>query len=260
MADFVPHTDADIAGDARRSSASRALDELFAVVPAAIRLAGGLDLDRGSSEPDVVDRMERARPRRNRRGRGELVCFAGGGAYDHEVPAGRPVRSPSASGVRDLLHALPARGRPGRPAGALRVPDDGRAPVGAADRQRLALRRGRGARRGGQPRRRDDRATRRCWVLGRRPPALARGARHVRRGAPATSIVDVPLVDGRDRLGRGVRRRRRRPALVVVAYPNYLGVPRGSRRGPRRSPTRTGPLLVVVADPVAAGLLRSPGE
>src|SRR5580698_8877563 len=61
------------------------LDELFASVPAALRLGRGLAMDEGSPEPDVLARMEslgRANPART----DHLVCFAGGGAYDHEVP------------------------------------------------------------------------------------------------------------------------------------------------------------------------------
>src|SRR6266571_842754 len=62
------------------------IDELFATVPAALRLAGGLDLAPGLSEPDTLAVMEALADRNRRTGR-ELVCFAGGGAYDHEVPA-----------------------------------------------------------------------------------------------------------------------------------------------------------------------------
>src|SRR6266566_5619633 len=65
------------------------LDELFAVVPAALRLAGGLDLAPGLSEPDVMAAVE-ALAARNRRAGPDLVCFAGGGAYDHAVPAATP--------------------------------------------------------------------------------------------------------------------------------------------------------------------------
>ena len=54
-------------------------------MPAALRLAGGLDLAPGLSEPDVLAEMERLADA-NRCGP-DLVCFAGGGAYDHEVPA-----------------------------------------------------------------------------------------------------------------------------------------------------------------------------
>src|SRR5438067_11858810 len=62
------------------------LDELFAAVPEALRLAGGLDMAPGLSEPDTLAEMERLAAANVACGP-DLVCFAGGGAYDHEVPA-----------------------------------------------------------------------------------------------------------------------------------------------------------------------------
>src|SRR5271163_397772 len=61
------------------------LDELFDAVPAALRLAGGLQLADGSPEPDVLARFESLGDA-NRARADRLICFAGGGAYDHEVP------------------------------------------------------------------------------------------------------------------------------------------------------------------------------
>src|SRR3954467_7518017 len=62
------------------------LDELFAAVPEALCLAGGLDLEPGLSEPDTLAAMERLADR-NRRACRELVCFARGGPHHHEVPS-----------------------------------------------------------------------------------------------------------------------------------------------------------------------------
>src|SRR5438309_11726806 len=62
------------------------VDELFSAVPAALRLAGALDIAAGLSEPDVLAEMDRLAAA-NRRAGPDLVCFAGGGAYDHEVPS-----------------------------------------------------------------------------------------------------------------------------------------------------------------------------
>ena len=47
--------------------------------------AGELALADGSPEPDVLKRME-SLGEANRARSDRLVCFAGGGAYDHEVP------------------------------------------------------------------------------------------------------------------------------------------------------------------------------
>src|ERR1035441_6399754 len=75
MTHYVPHTDEDFSRMLGDLGLSRA-DDLFACVPAALRLAGGLDL------PAEMARLAGA----NRTG-SDLVCFAGGGAYDHDVPA-----------------------------------------------------------------------------------------------------------------------------------------------------------------------------
>src|SRR5438045_7189057 len=62
------------------------LDELFDAVPAALRLSTGLDIAPGLSEPDTLAEMDGLAGRNVASGP-ELVCFAGGGAYDHEVPS-----------------------------------------------------------------------------------------------------------------------------------------------------------------------------
>src|SRR5919199_2680556 len=62
------------------------VDELFDAAPAALRLAGGLDLEPGLSEADVGVRMDEYADANRPVGR-DLVCFAGGGAYDHDMPS-----------------------------------------------------------------------------------------------------------------------------------------------------------------------------
>ena len=84
MAGYSPHTDAEITAMLGFLGLEQ-LDDLFAVVPEALRLAGGLALAPGLPEPDVMARMQQLAAG-NRRCGPELVCFAGGGAYDHEVP------------------------------------------------------------------------------------------------------------------------------------------------------------------------------
>ena len=62
------------------------MDELFSVVPEALRLQRDLELADGAGEPDVLAHMEGLADR-NRARSDRLVCFAGGGAYDHEIPS-----------------------------------------------------------------------------------------------------------------------------------------------------------------------------
>jgi len=83
MADFTPHTEAEIAQMLAFCGLS-GLDDLWATIPDAIRLASGaLRVPLGSSEPDTLAELRRL-SEANAVGR-DLVCFAGGGAYDHDV-------------------------------------------------------------------------------------------------------------------------------------------------------------------------------
>ena len=81
---FAPHTDEDVARMLEVIGRS-SVDELFRQIPAAVRLDRPLDLPEGVSEMEILaDLAELAG--RNRSAH-DLVCFAGGGAYDHYVPA-----------------------------------------------------------------------------------------------------------------------------------------------------------------------------
>jgi glycine dehydrogenase subunit 1 len=61
------------------------IDDLFDQVPAEVRLDRPLDLPAGVSELEILDDVT-GLARRNR-SLEDLVCFAGGGAYDHYVPS-----------------------------------------------------------------------------------------------------------------------------------------------------------------------------
>jgi glycine dehydrogenase subunit 1 len=78
------------ATEADRSEMLRAIgvasvEELFADIPAQLRLAGPLELDAGLSELEVFQEL-RALAARNTSAEDEL-CFLGAGMYDHYVPA-----------------------------------------------------------------------------------------------------------------------------------------------------------------------------
>jgi glycine dehydrogenase subunit 1 len=80
--DFAPHTDADL--EAMLAAIGLPdLDALFAHIPVTVRLQRPLDLPPGRSEDEVLRRLSELAGRNT----ADLVCFAGGGAYDHYVPA-----------------------------------------------------------------------------------------------------------------------------------------------------------------------------
>ncbi|MGZ5351489.1 MAG: aminomethyl-transferring glycine dehydrogenase subunit GcvPA [Actinomycetota bacterium] len=81
---FAPQTDEDVR-EMLEAIGLDSLDELFAQIPPSVRLEGPLDLPEGVSEMEILADLE-GLAGRNRHA-GELVCFAGAGAYDHYVPA-----------------------------------------------------------------------------------------------------------------------------------------------------------------------------
>jgi glycine dehydrogenase subunit 1 len=257
---FVPHTEADL--ERMLSDIGLAsLDELFDVVPEALRLAGGLDLPDGLGEPDVLAEMERLAGA-NRWG-SDLVCFAGAGAYDHEVASATkrltfrsefmtaytPYQPEVAQGVLQALfeyQTLVSR-LSGLPVANASLYDGASAAVEGVNLAVAA--KGRNT----------------VWVSGGVHPhwrsvlaTFAAGTGH--------RLVDVPLRDGRTDWaavaasggtdGSGMAGA---PAALVVASPNYLGAFE-DLAGARSVADAHDALVVVGFDPVSSGLLRPPGE
>lgn len=251
MADYLPHTSEDVASMLSFLGLA-SLDNLFAHIPPAVRLAGGLQLDSGRSEPDVAAQFATFTGA-NVATAARLTCFAGGGAYDHEIPpvvkslAGRsefvtaytPYQPEVAQGVLQAIfefQTLVAR------VSGLAIPNaslyDGATALveglnlahGATGRSKMVVSAG------VHPHWRQVATT------------FARGTGH--------DIVVAPLRDGItdwdavDATGA---------AAVVAAYPNYLGVIEDLAPA-RALATLHDALFVVGADPVAAGLLKSAGQ
>ncbi|MFN2608472.1 MAG: aminomethyl-transferring glycine dehydrogenase subunit GcvPA [Acidimicrobiales bacterium] len=270
MAGFVPHTDADVAAMLADLGLS-SVDDLFAVVPVALRLAGGLDLPAGLSEPDTLARVAEVAAANSPAGR-DLVCFAGGGAYDHDVPsvvrqvafrsefvtAYTPYQAEVAQGVLQALfeyQTVVAR-LFGMEVANASLYDGASACVEAANLAAAAT--GRHTiwvSRGVHPHWRQVLATLAAGtghdpvdvpLTGLRGPNAATGLRGAgTRTGGTTAWPEVPT---------GAP-----PAALVVQSPNYLGCIEDLAAAGEVA-RRTGALLVVAADPVAAGLVRAPGE
>ncbi len=255
MADYLPHTDDEIEAMLGFLGLS-SLEDLFAAVPAALRVVGGLAMAEGRPEPDVLaffaEHAERNPARTDR-----MICFAGGGAYDHEVPAvvralaGRsefvtaytPYQPEVAQGVLQAVfefQTMVAR-LAGLPVANASLYDGASALVEAVNLGTAASRRqGVWVSSGVHPH----------WraVLG----TFAAGTGH--------RVHEVALTEGRTRwpdepVGPDVEP----PGVLVVGYPNYLGCLEDLGEARRRC-DELGAVLVVAADPVCAGLLRPPGD
>ena len=262
MTHFVPHTDAEL--EAMLSFLGLpSLEALFATVPEALRLVarpadgGGvryLDLPDGLSEPDVA--AETGRLAAANVFGAELTCFAGGGAYDHEVPAAvrrlasrsefvtayTPYQPEVSQGVLQALfeyQTMVARLTGVEVAnaslydGASACVEGVNLAVAATGRQGVWVSAGLNPRW--------------CQVLA----TFAAGTGH--------QLATAPLHDGRTRWNPAAEGADAAPAALVVQYPNYLGCLEDLAQA-RRVADEHGALLVVAFDPVAAGLLRSPGS
>ncbi|MGD0254776.1 MAG: aminomethyl-transferring glycine dehydrogenase subunit GcvPA [Acidimicrobiales bacterium] len=258
MGGYTPHTKSEIASMLGFLGLS-SVEELFAAVPPALRLAGGTGLTPGAPEPDVLAHIHDLAATNRPVGR-DLVCFAGGGAYDREVPAVTralasrsefvtsytPYQPEVAQGVLQALfefQTLVAR-LAGVEVANASLYDGAAALVEATN---LALN-----------------ATGRelVWLSQGVNPSwrsvlqtFAAGTGHV--------VVEVPLVAGSTHWSSvvpgGPVAQGGAPGVVVVAYPNYLGCLEDLGEA-RALCDRTGALLVVAFDPICAGLLRSPGD
>jgi glycine dehydrogenase subunit 1 len=256
---FVPHTDAELAAMLDFVGLS-SLDELFAAVPEALRLTGleagdgtrrYLELPDGLSEPDVAAEMARLAGA-NAAGDG-LICFAGAGAYDHEVPATvrrvalrsefvtayTPYQPEVAQGVLQALFEYQTMlcrlagvevANASLYDGASACVEGVNLAVGATGRSRV-------------------------WVSRGVHPTWRQVVRTFAAGS-GHEVVEVGLHDGLtrwpDEAAGGL-------GAVLVQYPNYLGCLEDLAEA-RRLADRHGALLVVAFDPVAAGLVRSPGS
>ena len=254
MGTYIPHTDDEVERMLAFLGLS-SIDELFDVVPEALRLQHGLELSAGVGEPDVLAAME-GYADRNRARSDRLVCFAGGGAYDHEIPsvtralAGRsefvtsytPYQPEVAQGVLQAVfeyQTMVAR-LTGLPVANASLYDGGSAAVEAVNLGVAAS--GRGT----------------VWVSAGIHPhwrqmlaTCAAGTGH--------RLVTVPLADGLTAWPGAEQEQDDPPGVVMVGYPNYLGCIEDLAAA-RALCDRTGAMLVVGADPVAAGLLKSAGQ
>ena len=248
MGHYVPHTDDEIASMLGAIGLA-SLDELFDCVPAALRMAGGLDLADGLSEPDTLAAVQLLAGRN----RSDLVCFAGAGAYDHGVASATralafrsefvtaytPYQPEVAQGVLQALfeyQTMVAR-LSGLPVANASLYDGSAAVVEAVNLAAAA----------------SGRET--VWVSGGLHPHW-RAVLETYAAGPGHRLVDVPLREGAT--DWSAAEGGDRPGVLLVASPNYLGcledVPAA-----RTVADRLGARLVVSFDPVSAGLLHSPG-
>lgn len=251
MPDYLPHTPDEVSEMLSFLGLS-SLDDLFAHVPAALRLSGGLQMAPGLSEPDVAAQFA-SFTAANRATSQSLTCFAGGGAYDHEIPpvvrtlssrgefvtAYTPYQPEVAQGVLQTIfeYQTMVSRLSGLPIANASLYDAATALVeavnmanGATNRSQMVISAG------VHPHWRHVVAT------------FAAGTGH--------ELVIVPLKDG---VTDWSSVKLSEAAAVVASYPNYLGIIEDL--APAKALAESlGALFVVGGDPVAAGVLKTAGQ
>jgi glycine dehydrogenase subunit 1 len=251
VADYLPHT-RDEVEEMLTFLGLTSLEQLFDHIPAAVRLSQGLDIAPGQSEPDVAEYFS-SLIKANKGQSALLTCFAGAGAYDHEVPAVvkmlgsrsefvtayTPYQPEVAQGVLQAIfeyQTLVSR-LSGLPIANASLYDAATAMVealnmaaGATQRTKMVISSG------VHPHWREVVRT------------FAAGTGH--------EIIEVPLVDG---VTQWDRVDAEGAAAIVASYPNYLGVLEDLSVAKKLAVANKA-LFVVGADPVAAGVLKTAGE
>jgi len=230
------------------------IDELFAELPADVRLSSPLNLPDGLSEAEVFGRLAQL-AERNSHADSEL-CFLGAGMYNHYVPAivdaitGRsefltpytPYQPEISQGGLQVMFEFQTAmseltGLPVSSAGLYEGPSSvasaGYLATSATGRSKLV------SSRGVHP---HSRAALDTYAAGF-------GAR----------VVEAPLVEGTTDVEALAATLDAETAAVFVQTPNFLGAVE-DLAALADAAHEVGALLVVACDPIALGVLRSPGE
>jgi glycine dehydrogenase subunit 1 len=224
------------------------VEELFSHLPPAVRSSGEMRLPAPMSEPEVMDHVD-ALAARNRT---DLICFAGGGIYDHYLPpvvrtltlrpefvtSYTPYQSEVSQGILQALFEYQSMiaALTGLPVANASLYDGATSgleainvAVGATGRSVVWVSRGL------HPHTRDVVDT----------FAHARGL----------EVIEHPLVGGRTVWSD----EEDPPAALVLGQPNYLGVVEDYAEAVTAAHVR-GALAVAEVDPMLLGVLRSPGD
>jgi glycine dehydrogenase subunit 1 len=250
---YTSATDADRA-EMLAAIGAGSIDELFEEIPAGVRLGRELELAAGLSESEVYERL-RALAQRNADAESEL-CFIGAGMYDHYVPAivdaitsrsefltpYTPYQPEISQGTLQTMFEFQTAiselmGLPIANAGLYEGPSSvasaGYLAIAATGRRRFV------ASRGVHPQSRETLA------------AYSAGF--------GAEVAEVGLEGGLTDPSALANALDDETAAVFLQQPNFLGSVEDIAALADRAHD-AGALVVVAADPIAAGVLRPPGE
>lgn len=245
--DYAPHTDQDVA-EMLSVIGVASVSELFDSIPKDLRLGGPLDLPESLSESELFDLLASFSGRN--RGSNALKCFAGGGAYDHYVPAAvrhlayrsefatsyTPYQPELSQGVLGALFEYQTMicELSGMEVSNASLYDGASSLVEAVNLAASATGRSK-------------------IVVSEALNPNYRGVLETFGRGPGYDFVTAPAPDGTTDPGD-----LEDAAALIVGQPNFFGVIEDVREAAERAHD-AGALLIVHFDPLAMGLLESPG-
>ncbi len=252
MANYIPNTPDEVQ-EMLKAIGIKTVEDLFAEIPPELRLQGELNLPAGVSEHEMTRELSVLAEKNT--SVDQAVCFLGGGSYDHIVPAMidhillrgdfftayTPYQPEVSQGTLQAIYEFQSL------ISSLTGMDQANASMyegasATAEAVNMAT---------GQTRRN------RVLLLQSVNPEYRRVISTL-CGVLGTEFVNVPYDDGSVDTSRVAELINKETAAVVIQYPNFFGCIEDVQRIADLA-HENGALAIVVANPIALGLLEAPG-
>lgn len=253
MANYIPTTPAELQ-EMLGAIGVKTIEDLFAEIPPELRLQGELNIPAGMSEPEMIRKVTRLA--QTNETVDNNVCFLGGGAYDHIIPsvidhlllrgdfftAYTPYQPEVSQGTLQCIYEFQSLicGLTGMDQSNASMYEGATATVEAINMATAQTRRNR------------------VLVLQTVNPEYRRvmSALNTPLGV---DLVSVPFEDGSVDLAKLQDLLNDQVAAVVMQYPNFLGCIEDIEKISEIA-HNAGALSIVIANPIALGLLETPGK
>jgi len=253
MANYIPTTPAEVQ-EMLGAIGVKTIEDLFAEIPPELRLQGDLNIPEGMSEPEMTRKLTRLS--QNNETVDDKVCFLGGGAYDHIIPAAidhlllrgdfftayTPYQPEVSQGTLQCIYEFQSLicGLTGMDQANASMYEGATATVEAINMATAQTRRNK------------------VLVLTTVNPEYRRVINSLNTPLGA-EIVNVPFEDGVVDPAKVYEMLNDQVAAVVMQYPNFLGCIEDVEKIAEVAHD-AGALAIVVANPIALGLLETPGK
>ena len=253
MGSYLPHTQAEVKA-MLEAIGVKSIDDLFAEIPAELRLNRPLNLPAGLSESETVDEM--CEMADGNYGTTEMLSFLGAGIYDHYIPAAinhlllrgefftayTPYQAEISQGTLQAIYEYQSLicGLTGMDVSNASMYEAGTALVEAINMAKAQTGRSR------------------VILPETVHPEYRRVAKTINTQM-GIELVAAPCEDGVTDLAKLSELVNDSTAAVVAGYPNFFGSVEDLEALANMA-HNVGALLIVTADPIALGMLTAPGD